>query len=110
MSDGFFDFGFLFRKKKVSRNDAAGETKLARVLNTLDLTALGIGSTLGENFSLFHFNFICLNFLKLFTMINFVCNKRRWNLCSGWFGDKERFGTGRHTLVCFCCHRFSSSW
>lgn len=40
------DLSFLHRKKRVD-NDALEETKLARVLNTLDLTALGIGSTLG---------------------------------------------------------------
>lgn len=34
----------LTRKK---RNDANEETKLARVLNLFDLTALGVGSTLG---------------------------------------------------------------
>lgn len=37
---------FFFRKKQIGRKDL-GESKLARVLNTLDLTALGIGSTLG---------------------------------------------------------------
>lgn len=37
---------FFFRKKQIDTNNL-GETKLARVLNTLDLTALGIGSTLG---------------------------------------------------------------
>lgn len=44
MSDQYFQF--LFRKKRID-NDNLGETKLARVLNTLDLTALGVGSTLG---------------------------------------------------------------
>jgi hypothetical protein len=33
-------FDFFFRKKRID-HDNAGETKLARVLNTLDLTALG---------------------------------------------------------------------
>ena len=37
------DFTFFYRKKQVNHEDS----KLARVLNTLDLTALGIGSTLG---------------------------------------------------------------
>jgi hypothetical protein len=39
-------FDFFFRKKSMDE-DNIGETKLARVLNTFDLTALGIGSTLG---------------------------------------------------------------
>jgi amino acid transporter len=43
---GSFNFDFFFRKKRID-DDNVGETKLARVLNTLDLTALGIGSTLG---------------------------------------------------------------
>lgn len=34
----------LTRKK---RNDSSEESKLARVLNLFDLTALGVGSTLG---------------------------------------------------------------
>ncbi len=34
----------MTRKKQVTTND---ETKLARVLNLFDLTALGVGSTLG---------------------------------------------------------------
>jgi hypothetical protein len=34
------DFSFLYRKKQVDE-DGVEETKLARVLNTLDLTALG---------------------------------------------------------------------
>lgn len=34
----------LTRKK---RNDQSDETKLARVLNLVDLTGLGVGSTLG---------------------------------------------------------------
>lgn len=34
----------MTRKKPVNTND---ETKLARVLNLFDLTALGVGSTLG---------------------------------------------------------------
>jgi solute carrier family 7 (cationic amino acid transporter), member 3 len=34
----------LGRKK---RNESSEETKLARVLNVFDLTALGVGSTLG---------------------------------------------------------------
>lgn len=34
----------MTRKKQVHAND---ETKLARVLNLFDLTALGVGSTLG---------------------------------------------------------------
>jgi hypothetical protein len=37
---------FFFRKKRIDSdsdsNENSGETKLARVLNTLDLTALGI--------------------------------------------------------------------
>lgn len=33
-------FDFFFRRKQISNKDL-GETKLARVLNTLDLTALG---------------------------------------------------------------------
>ena len=32
---------FIFRKKKIDSDEVSGETKLARVLNTLDLTALG---------------------------------------------------------------------
>jgi amino acid transporter len=40
------DFRFLFRKKGMD-DDNITETKFARCLNTLDLTALGIGSTLG---------------------------------------------------------------
>ena len=38
--DQFKTFHFFFRKKRIDTNDL-GETKLARVLNTLDLTALG---------------------------------------------------------------------
>ncbi len=34
------NFSFLYRKKRVD-DDRLEETKLARVLNTLDLTALG---------------------------------------------------------------------
>ena len=45
MAAGFIDqfktFHFFFRKKRIDTNDLE-ETKLARVLNTLDLTALGI--------------------------------------------------------------------
>lgn len=44
MAAGFIDqfktFHFFFRKKRIDTNDLE-ETKLARVLNTLDLTALG---------------------------------------------------------------------
>lgn len=44
MAAGFIDqfktFHFFFRKKRIDGNDLE-ETKLARVLNTLDLTALG---------------------------------------------------------------------
>ena len=43
-------FDYLFRIKRVD-NDDIGETKLARVLNTLDLTALG-KSNLLNNFKL----------------------------------------------------------
>ena len=32
---------FFFRKKKIDFDEDSGETKLARVLNTFDLTALG---------------------------------------------------------------------
>ena len=39
-------FEFFYRKKRIN-NENMGETRLARVLNTLDLTALGVGSTLG---------------------------------------------------------------
>lgn len=39
---------FFFRKKRIDsddgESDSTGETKLARVLNTFDLTALGIYS------------------------------------------------------------------
>jgi hypothetical protein len=37
---------FFFRKKRIDSDDgeSSGETKLARVLNTFDLTALGIYS------------------------------------------------------------------
>ena len=41
-----YSLNFFFRKKQIDQ-DSIGETKLARCLNTLDLTALGIGSTLG---------------------------------------------------------------
>lgn len=34
-------------KKKVFQESTLGETKLARKLNAIDLTALGVGSTLG---------------------------------------------------------------
>lgn len=34
-------------RKKVLQPESLGETQLARVLNTFDLTALGVGSTLG---------------------------------------------------------------
>lgn len=45
-SIGIHDGSFLYRKKQID-DDRLEETKLNRVLNTLDLTALGIGSTLG---------------------------------------------------------------
>ena len=44
---GWRDYTSFLTRKKLVENDSMGETKLARVLNTLDLTALGIGSTLG---------------------------------------------------------------
>lgn len=40
------NWNFLFRKKSIGQ-DSLKETKLARCLTTIDLTALGIGSTLG---------------------------------------------------------------
>jgi solute carrier family 7 (cationic amino acid transporter), member 2 len=40
------DLSFTYRKKRVD-TDHIGDTKLNRILNTFDLTALGVGSTLG---------------------------------------------------------------
>lgn len=37
----------VLTRKKVLQPELLGETQLARVLNTFDLTALGVGSTLG---------------------------------------------------------------
>lgn len=40
------DFSFFYRKKHINFDNLA-DSQLNRVLTTLDLTALGIGSTLG---------------------------------------------------------------
>lgn len=40
------DFSFFYRKKRINFDNLA-DSQLNRVLTTLDLTALGIGSTLG---------------------------------------------------------------
>lgn len=50
-------FDFFFRKKHIDNKDN-GETKLARVLNTLDLTALG--------YLLFFLNILNKQTIKIF--------------------------------------------
>jgi cationic amino acid transporter 2 len=41
------NFVLKLNKKKVFQDSTLAETKLARQLNAIDLTALGVGSTLG---------------------------------------------------------------
>jgi hypothetical protein len=66
------NFSFLYRKKKVD-DDRLEETKLARVLNTLDLTALGIIKLLCDSSITYCFN-----------VDRYWFDFRCWHLCFSW--------------------------
>ena len=56
-SIGIHDGSFLYRKKQID-DDRLEETKLNRVLNTLDLTALGCGNYFRKYIEIIYFFFI----------------------------------------------------
>jgi hypothetical protein len=96
----------LFRRKSMARESLELNTsQLARVLTVWDLTALGVGSTLGN--SRFHLIVtIFIVFKKIITKTNFC---RYWNLRSGWNSGQNTGWSCCHSLVLYRSRGFAIS-